>query len=215
MDHRRAGASEKCEKEFSSKCEKSFKNEFAKIKKKVAKEKDACAETFAKMEKEAKKQCQSLETDCKAAFKGGDSSFTITIDGNSITANTEKECTKVVLPGCVKASMQGREFSETFGEGSATATTKAECKTKFSSELEKLLKGQITWEGTKSGVSATVDKIENCRTTFLDACAADLMDASSNDLLKHEQAHFDLTDAIAQKAQSDLRSLVEGFSQGS
>ena len=107
--------------------------------------------------------------------------------------------------------MQGREFSETFGTESAAATTKAECKTRFSSELEKLLKDQIAWEGTKSGASATVNKIEDCRTTFLDACAADLMEALSNDLLKHEQAHFDLTDAIAQKAQNDLRTLVDAF----
>jgi hypothetical protein len=37
------------------------------------------------------------------------------------------------------------------------------------------------------------------------------MEAGSDSLLKHEQAHFDLTEAMAQKAQSDLRSLVDGF----
>ena len=94
---------------------------------------------------------------------------------------------------------------------SATATTKAECKTRFASELDKLLKDQITWEATMSGASVTVNKREDCRTTFLDACAADLMEAGSNDLLKHEQTHFDLTDAMAQKAQNDLRSLVDAF----
>jgi hypothetical protein len=201
----------KCENDFSLKCEKSFENQFAKIKKQVAKEKGVCEKTLGKMENEATKQCQSSERDCQAAFKGGNSSFTITFDTNSITASTAKECTKVLLPECVKASMKGQDFSETVEGESATATTKAECKTKFSSELEKLLKKHVTWEASTSGASATVNKIEDCRTTFLDTCAADLMDASSNELLKHEQAHFDLTDAIAQKAQNDLRSLVDGF----
>ncbi len=62
-----------------------------------------------------------------------------------------------------------------------------------------------------SGASTTVNKIENCRATFLDTCAAELMQAGSDDLLKHEQTHFDLTDAMAQKAQNDLRSLVDAF----
>ena len=62
-----------------------------------------------------------------------------------------------------------------------------------------------------SGASTTVKKPEDCRTTFVDACATDLMQAGSDELLKHEQAHFDLTDAMAQKAQTDLRALVDSF----
>ncbi|WP_052494263.1 DUF4157 domain-containing protein [Nitrosospira sp. NpAV] len=203
---------EKCEKDFSSKCEKAFKKQFSKIKKAVAKEKSSCQKDFGKMEKDAKKQCKPAVADCKAAFKNGDPSFTIEFDGTEITANTKKECTKVLLPGCVAASMEGQEVTRTLGSESATATTKAECKTKFAPELEALLKNEITWEATMSGASTTVSKPEDCRTTFLDACATDLMEAGSDSLLKHEQAHFDLTEAMAQKAQSDLRSLVDGFS---
>lgn len=201
----------KCEKELSPKCEKAFKKQFSKIKKTVAKQKKACEKDFGKMEKAAKKQCTPAESECKAAFKSGDTSFTINIEGTDITANTKKECTKVLLPDCAAASMQGQEFTQTFEEESATATTKAECKTRFAPELENLLKDQVTWEATMSGASTTVNKIENCRATFLDTCAADLMQAGSDDLLKHEQTHFDLTDAMAQKAQNDLRSLVDAF----
>ena len=201
----------KCEKELSPKCEKAFKKQFSKIKKTVAKQKKACEKDFGKMEKEAKKQCKPAESECKAAFKSGDTSFTINIEGTDITANTKKECTKVLLPDCVAASMQGQKFTQTFDEESATATTKTECKTKFAPELENLLKDQVTWEATMSGASTTVNKIENCRATFLDTCAADLMQAGSDDLLKHEQTHFDLTDAMAQKTQNDLRSLVDAF----
>ena len=201
----------KCEKELSPKCEKAFKKQFAKIKKIVAKEKTVCQKDFDRKQKEAKKQCKPAEADCKAAFKNGDPSFTINIDGTDITANTKKECAKVLLPDCVTASMQGQEFTQTLDEKSATATNKAECKTRFGPELEKLLKDQITWEATMSGASTTVNKSEECRSTFVDACAADLMQAGSDDLLKHEQTHFDLTDAMAQKAQADLRSLVDSF----
>jgi hypothetical protein len=201
----------KCEKELSPKCEKAFKKQFSKIKKTVAKQKKACEKDFGKMEKEAKKQCKPAESECKAAFKSGDTNFTIDIEDTDITANTKKECTKVLLPACVTASMQGQEFTQTFDEESATATTKAECKTKFAPELENLLKNQVTWEATMSGASTTVNKIENCRKTFLDTCAAELMQVGSDDLLKHEQTHFDLTDAMAQKAQNDLRSLVDAF----
>ncbi len=130
----------KCEKELSPKCEKAFKKQFSKIKKTVAKQKKACEKDFGKMEKEAKKQCKPAESECKAAFKSGDTSFTIDIEDTDITANTKKECIKVLLPACVTASMQGQEFTQTFDEESATATTKAECKTKFAPELENLLK---------------------------------------------------------------------------
>ena len=201
----------KCEKKLSPKCEKAFKKRFSKIKKIVAKEKAVCQKEFDKMKKNAKTQCKPAEADCKAAFKNGDPSFNINIDGTDITANTKKECTKVLLPDCVTASMQGQEFTQTLEGEPATATTKAECKTRFAPEIEKLLKDQATWEATMSGASATVNKLEDCRTTFVDACAADLMQAGSDDLLKHEQTHFDLTEAMAQKAQNDLRSLVDAF----
>jgi hypothetical protein len=38
-----------------------------------------------------------------------------------------------------------------------------------------------------------------------------MMQAGSDALLKHEQTHFDLTHALGEKAQSDLRTLIDSF----
>jgi hypothetical protein len=201
----------KCEEEWKPKCKKALGKQIAKIKKIVSKSKISCEKQFDKIKKEATKQCQPFETDCKTAFKKGDARFTIEIGDSEIEVNTAKECTKVLLPECIAASMKDAEVSETVEGEAATAKSKAECKTVLAPELEKLLKDQMTWEATMGGASATVKKLEDCSTTFIDSCAKDLLQAGSDDLLKHEQAHFDLTEAMAQKAQSDLRALVETF----
>ena len=201
----------KCEKEWTPKCKKAFGKQIAKIKKTVAKSKAACEKEFDKIKKETTKQCKPFETECKAAFKKGDVSFTIEIGDAKIEAISAKECTKVLLPGCLAASMKDAEVSETVEGEAATATSKAECKTVLAPELEKLLKDEMTWEATISGASVTVKKPEDCSTTFVDTCATDLLQAGSDDLLKHEQTHFDLTEAMAQKAQTDLRTLVDAF----
>jgi hypothetical protein len=201
----------KCKKEWMPKCKKALDKQIAKIKKTVSKSKAACEKQFDKIKKEATKQCKPFETKCKAAFKKGDTSFTIEIGDSEIEASSAKECTKILLPDCIAASMKGAEVSETVEGEAATATSKEECKTVMAPELEKLLKDQMTWEATIGGASVTIKKPEDCNATFIDSCSADLLQAASNDLLKHEQTHFDLTEAMAQKAQSDLRALVDAF----
>ncbi len=201
----------KCEKEWTPKCKKAFDKQIAKIRKTVSKSKATCEKQFDKIKKEAAKQCKPSETECKAAFKRGDTSFTIEIGDSEIEANTAKECTNVLLPDCIAASMKGAEVSETVEGESVTATSKAECKTALTPGLEKLLKDQITWEASMGGASVTVKKLEDCSTTFVDNCATELLQAGSDELLKHEQTHFDLTQAMAEKAQNDLRDLVGTF----
>jgi hypothetical protein len=201
----------KCEKEWKPKCKKALDKQIAKIKKTVSKSKAACEKQFDKIKKEATKQCKTFETECKAAFKKSDTSFTIETGDSKIEANTAKECTKLLLPECISASMKAAEVSETVEGEATTATSKTECKTVLAPELEKLLRDQMTWEATMGGASVTVKKLEDCSTTFIDSCAADLLQAGSDELLKHEQAHFDLTEAMAQKAQSDLRALIDAF----
>ncbi|MBA4142845.1 MAG: hypothetical protein H0X43_07530 [Nitrosospira sp.] len=156
-------------------------------------------------------RCTPLVAECKAAFKRGDANFTIEIGDSEIQANTAKECTSILLPGCIASSMAETEVSQTVDAESATAKSKAECKTVLAPELEKLLKDKMEWEASSGGASVAVAKRGDCSTTFIDSCAADLLQASSDDLLKHEQTHFDLTEAMAQKAQSNLRNLMGTF----
>lgn len=204
---------EKCEKEWSPVCEKNFDKQFSKIKKAVSKEKSRCQKELdeKKMKKNAKKQCKPLEDECKAAFKQGDSSYAVNFDGVEITASDMKECATVLSSHCIAATMKERKFSVSVDGESATAASEAECKTVFAPELERLLKDQVTWEATAGDDSATVNNRGNCRKTLVDKCAADFLQVGSETLLNHEQVHFDLTDAMAQKAQNDLRSLVDAF----
>jgi len=201
----------RCKEEFAPKCEKAFDKKFAKIKKVRDKSVGECEKHFATETEKAAKECNKLASDCKKAFKDGQSSFDVAIGGNTITSNTAKECMAVLLPECRKAMMQGLSFSMEVEGNSAEAANNKECKTVFGPDLEKLMKDAVTWEDTMSGASVTVSKRDECGKSFIDDCASTLMPAGSDALLKHEQAHFDLTDAMAQKAQSDLQSLIETF----
>jgi hypothetical protein len=203
----------KCEKEWSPKCEKGFDKQFAKIKKAVSKEKARCQKELdeKKMKKNAKKQCKPLEDNCKSAFKSGDSSFSIHFDDGEITASSAKECTSMILAHCVAETLKERTFSVSVDGESATATSKAGCKTEFAPELEKLLKDQATWEVTVEDETTIIKTREDCRAQLVDDCATDFLETGSNTLLEHEQAHFDLTEAMAQKAQNDLGELIGTF----
>jgi hypothetical protein len=203
----------KCEKEWSPKCEKGFDKQFSKIKKTVSKEKTRCQKELdeKKMKKNAKKQCKPLEDECKSALKGGDASFSIQFDGVEITAATAKECTSIVLAHCVTETLKERTFSVSVDGETATATSKAGCKTEFAPEFEKLLKDQAIWEITVADETTTIKSREDCRKQLVDDCATDFLETGSNALLGHEQAHFDLTDAMAKKTENDLKELIGTF----
>ncbi|GAB1719066.1 MAG: hypothetical protein NTAFB09_07970 [Nitrosospira sp.] len=203
----------KCEKEWSPKCEKGFDKQFSKIKKTVSKEKTRCQKELdeKKMKKNAKKQCKPLEDECKSALKGGDASFSIQFDGVEITAATAKECTSIVLAHCVTETLKERTFSVSVDGETATATSKAGCKTEFAPEFEKLLKDQAIWEITVTDETTTIKSREDCRKQLVDDCATDFLETGSNALLGHEQAHFDLTDAMAKKTENDLKELIGTF----
>jgi hypothetical protein len=203
----------KCGKEWSPKCEKGFDKQFSKIKKAVSKEKTRCQKELdeKKMKKNAKKQCKPLEDECKSALKGGDASFSMEFDGAEITASTAKECTSVVLAHCMAETLKERTFSVSVDGETATATSKAGCKTEFAPELEKLLKDQATWEITVADETTIIKTREDCRKQLVDDCATDFLETSSATLLQHEQAHFDLTEAMAKKAEADLKDLIGTF----
>jgi hypothetical protein len=198
----------KCLAEVSPKCEKGFDSEFAKIKGERTKAEAECRKNFDDASKDANRQCKGLEADCKAAFKSGQASFSITVGTLTITANSAKECTTVLLKDCVKEMMKGFKVTNTVGSGTATATTRAECGKPFGEDLEKLMKDAVTVDMNSS---VKVTSRDDCRQAFLEPCSKVLMQARADALLRHEQAHFDLTDALAQKAERDLRALVGTF----
>jgi hypothetical protein len=83
------------------------------------------------MKKNAKKQCKPLEDECKSAFKGGDSSFSLQFEDAEITASTVKECTSIVSAHCIAETLKERTFSVSVDGETATATSKAGCKAEF------------------------------------------------------------------------------------
>jgi hypothetical protein len=107
--------------------------------------------------------------------------------------------------------LKERTFSVSVEGETATATSKAGCKTEFAPELEKLLKDQANWEITVSDETTTVKTREDCRKQLVDDCATDFLETGSATLLQHEQAHFDLTEAMAKKAEADLKDLIGTF----
>jgi hypothetical protein len=189
----------KCVAEFAPLCEKIFDDAFKQAKVDRAKEEAACRKDFDDAKKEVDEQCKKKEADCKAAFKAGDP-----FEG----ADSAKECTTVVLKDCKTEGMKGHTYSN----GDATATSRSECAKPFGDDFEKAQKDAATAEVTMGGASTTVNSREDCRKDeFLDSCVKDLIPAGSAKLLAHEQNHFDLTDALATKAQADLRALVGTF----
>ncbi len=94
--------------------------------------------------------------------------------------------------------------------GSASASTRAECSTTFAADVEQAEKDSAFWDSPRSSIHVTTRA--GCRdASFLDPCAKDEMQVNSDRVLSHEQGHFDLTDDMAMKAQSELRAMVATF----
>jgi hypothetical protein len=74
-----------------------------------------------------------------------------------------------------------------------------------------LLKDPATWEITAGDEATTIKTREDCRKQLVDDCATIFLETGSNTLLQHEQAHFDLSEAMAKKAENDLKELIGTF----
>jgi hypothetical protein len=207
-----AARRKKCLAEDSPSCEKGFDKQFDDVKKQRSTAEADCRKSFDDAATNINTQCKQAEGDCKKAFASGSTSFNFSAGSLSITATTAKECTTVLLPGCKTALMATQSFSQSVDGNTATATKRSECGKPFGADLEKLLRGAVTVEMSRGGASTTVTNRGDCRKdAFLDPCAKTLMEAGSNKVLEHEQNHFDLTDALAAKAQKELQDLVGTF----
>ena len=204
---------EKCKAGLVKKCEAAFDKQFKKIAAQRKASVKECKAHFGASLKQATKNCKPFEKQCIKHFTSKqDPPFEMDVEGRTLSANTKKECSSVLLKECTNELMKSVTFSqEVEGEEATAATTKAECSTDFAQSFEDLLKAQAKWTGTMAGEDAEVTSKEECSKSFLDACATRLSDAASNALLKHEQGHFDITDAIATKTQDALRTLAATF----
>jgi uncharacterized protein DUF4157 len=212
---------ERCKADLVKKCEAKFKAEFKKIKKELPGSVKECQTHFGEKLKGFKEDCTKFVKQCQDTFdRGEDPPFEIHFDdGGVISANSRKECSSVLPTKCTEHQMKGVDFTveseaevkEGEEKKEAKAATKEECKTGFAKSLEALRRAGVKVPIELAGEKTEVAKIEDCSTSFLDTCATTLMEASSKELLKHEQGHFDITNAIATKTQAAMRTLAEGF----
>jgi hypothetical protein len=100
-----------------------------------------------------------------------------------------------------------------FGGTKVAAGTKKECTSKLRPGCEKATVASATHTHTETsgGVTISADSDAACDGDFLQACVDELMPAEATALLSHEQGHFDITKLSADKAQADLRSMIDGF----
>ncbi len=204
-----AAARKHCEKTGSPICEKAFDTRFAEIKKERTSAEKDCTDNFDAAKKKVDEDCKGTEKECKDLFGKDGASYRL----GSATAHNAKECTTVILPECSKTAMAGVTFTANFTGGTATAKTRKECGKEFGEAFEKLAKGdaKVTMNSSDKSASVTVSDRKDCRKGFLDDCAKTLAGPDRAYVLSHEQRHFDLTNAMAQKSQTDLQDLINTF----
>jgi Domain of unknown function (DUF4157) len=189
----------KCLSERAPKCEKKFDDEFAKIPEQRKKEVAKCQKSFDDAGKDAAAKCKKVEAECKGWFKKG---------GTFGRAATVAECSTMVVEDCKNNILSGKSF----GNSKSTASKRSECEKPYGEEFEKAARAAISATDSQGGESFTVAKREDCRKpAYLDACANKLMQAGADKLLVHERNHFNLVNAMAEKAQRDLRALAASF----
>ncbi len=78
--------------------------------------------------------------------------------------------------------------------------------------FEDCKKAQIAAATYKSGGGTEITKSTDCAPVFQAECLESRKKAGV-DLLSHEQGHFDITDVIAKKLESDLKGLIDGYAK--
>jgi hypothetical protein len=108
------------------------------------------------------------------------------------------------LDQCKAAVKEGKEV--TFGD--ITAKDEAGCNKIF----DKCKKDQIAGATYQSGGGQTIAKSADCSPIFQAECLDTRKTAAAN-LLSHEQGHFDITDVLAKKLETDLKAIVESYKE--
>jgi hypothetical protein len=117
--------------------------------------------------------------------------------------------------GCIKAF--GKKGTATYKiemDGQeATATDKGECNSVIFEQCKTLSSKTLKWSGSMGSQSAEAKSAAECKSIVLKDCVGKWLKSDSERLLAHEQAHFDITNVLAGKSQTALRTLVSSFAK--
>lgn len=123
------------------------------------------------------------------------------------TKSVGKDCDKDVK-SCAK-DMKKNNWAE-FTRYNTTVTSPADCVNIKPNCVKDRLSGYTFQWKNHNGV--TVDgKVGECKTTFKKDLISTGLEDSSTSLLNHEQRHFDITHAVAEKITSELQTLAASF----
>lgn len=123
------------------------------------------------------------------------------------TANRDTQC-KTVNDACMNAVNNKQTATIKIGGQDYTASTKDECDTM--NEACRTSFGKSIVYNTGKGTGITTEA--GCATTLTAECI-DRRKAAADALLSHEQGHFDITNVIAKRLESDIKTMVDGYAK--
>ena len=125
------------------------------------------------------------------------------------STNRDTQC-KTVTDSCSEAVSNNQTATFKIGGKDYSASTKGECDTV--TEACKTYFGKSIEYKTGKGTSITNEA--DCATTLSAECM-DRRKASADALLSHEQGHFDITNVLAKRLESDIKTMVDGYARKS
>jgi len=123
------------------------------------------------------------------------------------TSARDTNC-KTVSDGCADAVKNSQTFTADIGGEHFEASTNAEC-AKVVSKCKEIFGKSIKYT-TGKGTDVTADA--DCTTQLTKECLQTRQEAADA-LLSHEHGHFDITNVLAKKLETDIKSLVDSFAE--
>lgn len=123
------------------------------------------------------------------------------------TSARDTNC-KTVSDGCADAVKNNQTFTVDIGDEHFEAATKDECK-KIVSKCGEIFGKAITYTSGKRNNITT----ESACTTQLTKECLQTRQKAADDLLSHEQGHFDITNILTKKLEVDIKTLVDSFAE--
>lgn len=203
----------RCKATLVRRCKCAFDKMHRDIRRKRLKAVRKCRQIFAKRFKEVSRECRKWRRSCVRAFKTGDTRYKVTIGGKQAVAKSMRECKRVFFKKCKKLFMEGFSHTLTLDGKDVIAGTRAECATKFAKQYEKIARSSLKWTGSMAGETTQARSKADCSKGLLKECAGRMSQKASEVLLEHEQGHFNITNAMAQKTQTSLRDLIAAFDE--
>lgn len=121
------------------------------------------------------------------------------------TSARDTNC-KTVNDSCADAVKNNQTFTVDIGDDHFEASTKDEC-AKVVSKCKELFGKSIKYT---SGKGNDITTEAGCVTQLTNECLQGRQEAADA-LLSHEQGHFDITNVLAKKLETDIKSIVNSF----